>query len=136
MQGSRKSPRQLKDMTARLMVHTRDIERYQVKLRDEEISLVRLSQYVDKCVAGKIIDSKDDVLLQDTKQESAILFANIRAFTTIRERMAPEDVIEFLNTYFDAMVRIIFSHQGILDKFIGDELMATFGAIGEAKVGP
>ncbi|OIO70864.1 MAG: hypothetical protein COW19_09115 [Zetaproteobacteria bacterium CG12_big_fil_rev_8_21_14_0_65_55_1124] len=136
MQDSKRSSRQLKEMTTKLILHARDIECYQAKLRDEGISFVRLSRYVDKSVAEKIMNSAEDILLQNTKQEATILFADIRAFTTLTEHMTPEDILGFLNTYFDTMVKIIFNHQGVLDKFIGDELMASFGVLGEAKDGP
>ena len=128
--------RNFREMTAQLVVYTRDIERYQQKLRDEGVSRNRLSRYVDKSLIEKIVNSDEDIPLQNAKQEATMFFADIRSFTTISEHMAPEDVIGMLNEYFDAMVKIIFKHQGILDKFIGDELMATFGVIGDPGDGP
>ena len=133
---SERSSHNFQEMTTKLMVYTRDIEHYQQKLREEGVSRNRLSRYVDKSLVEKIINSEEDVPLQNARQEATMLFADIRSFTTISEHMEPEEVIGMLNDYFDAMVKIIFNHQGILDKFIGDELMATFGVIGDPKDGP
>jgi len=56
------------------------------------------------------------------------LFSDIRGFTTISEGMDPEDLVKFLNEYFSIMTRIIMKYQGTLDKFIGDAIMAFYGA--------
>lgn len=61
------------------------------------------------------------------KQEGTVLFADIRGFTTISETLDPEDVVALLNEYFAEMVDEIFDNQGILDKFIGDGIVAVFG---------
>src|SRR5260370_35157439 len=61
-------------------------------------------------------------------QTIPILFADIRGFTRISEHSAPEKIVHLLNRYFSAMTDIIFAHGGTLDKYLGDGLMALFGA--------
>lgn len=133
---SEKSSRNFQEMATRMMLYTSDIENYQKKLREEGLSRHRLSRYVGQDLVNKIINSNEDIPLENKKQEATILFADIRSFTAISEHMEPEDVIGMLNEYFDAMVKIIFKYNGVLDKFIGDELMATFGVLGSAEENP
>jgi len=133
---SEKTSRNFQEMTTKMMLYTSDIENYQKKLREEGLSRHRLSRYVGQDLVNKIINSNEDIPLENKKQDATILFADIRSFTAISEHMEPEDVISMLNEYFDAMVAIIFKYNGVLDKFIGDELMATFGVVGSAEEHP
>ncbi|OIO68466.1 MAG: hypothetical protein AUJ57_10055 [Zetaproteobacteria bacterium CG1_02_53_45] len=133
---SERSSRNFQELTTKMMLYARDIEHYQQRLREEGASRQRLSRYIDRNLADRIMSNKEDTPLQNTRQEATILFADIRSFTSISEHMQPEEVIGMLNDYFDAMVKIIFHHNGVLDKFVGDELMATFGLLGESDEGP
>ncbi len=128
--------RNFSEMTTRMMLYTKDIESYQERLQEEAVLRARMNRYVPQNVVDQLLKVDGDLPMQHYSQEVTVLFADIRSFTTLSENMAPEDVISMLNEYFDDMVEVIFRHQGILDKFVGDELMAVFGLLGDAEQGP
>jgi adenylate cyclase len=90
-----------------------------------------LGQYVSPVVLQTIIEnSRSDVLQAEVglRENLTILFADIRGFTSLSEVLPAEQVVGILNGYFKGMVEIIFRRQGTLDKFIGDAIMAFWGA--------
>ncbi|MDR2793437.1 MAG: HAMP domain-containing protein [Treponema sp.] len=86
--------------------------------------------YVPANVIDEIFDNPERMLI-GTNREIAILFSDIRSFTTISEKMRPDELVNSLNRYFNIMVNIIMDRDGIVDKYIGDAIMAIFGAVVE-----
>jgi adenylate cyclase len=78
---------------------------------------------VDQVVQGKLQLEKGGAL-----SEVTLLFSDIRGFTSMSESRAPEEIVRMLNEYFELMVDVIFQYEGTLDKFVGDEVIALFGA--------
>src|SRR6185295_16648053 len=78
---------------------------------------------VDQVVQGKLQLEKGGAL-----SEITLLFSDIRGFTSMSESAAPQDIVRMLNEYFELMVDVIFQYEGTLDKFVGDEVIALFGA--------
>src|SRR4051794_852218 len=78
---------------------------------------------VDQVVQGKLQLEKGGAL-----SEVTLLFSDIRGFTSMSESRAPQDIVRMLNEYFELMVDVIFRFEGTLDKFVGDEVIALFGA--------
>ena len=87
-----------------------------------------LCRYVTREIAEEVMKQKGKIKLGGVRAPVSILFSDIRNFTAISERHEPEKIVEFLNDYFAAMVHEIFAEQGTLDKFMGDGIMAVFGA--------
>lgn len=86
-----------------------------------------MSRYMSKAVMERLIDSGEAVL-GGTGQDVSVLFSDIRNFTAMSAKLGPRDTVAMLNEYFTEMVDVVFAHDGILDKYIGDAVMAVFGS--------
>ncbi|WP_438479447.1 adenylate/guanylate cyclase domain-containing protein [Oleiharenicola lentus] len=85
-----------------------------------------LGKVVSPEIATKLLQS--EVTLGGEEREVTVMFCDLRDFTTLSERMAPTEVLTLLNRYLDRMSAVIEKHGGVIDKFIGDAIMALFGA--------
>lgn len=85
-------------------------------------------RYMTPGVAERVMAQAEDTLMIGERKEVTILFSDIRGYTTITENLGAGEVVSLLNQYFETMVEAVFDHEGTLDKFIGDALMAVFGA--------
>ena len=85
-------------------------------------------KYVSKQIVDQLLENDEMLNLGGQEQEATILFSDIRGFTSMSETMAPNEVVETLNDYFNLMIEIIFKYNGTLDKIIGDALMVIYGA--------
>lgn len=130
--GARRMNRQVKER-----------ERAERKVRESEAQLRELNRqvakahdlladnfgrYVDPRVVTQIMESAEPVRLGGERTFITVLMSDIRGFTDMSERMEAEELVEFLNRYFSAMAEIVFEQDGTLDKFMGDAVIALFGA--------
>lgn len=124
-----KMNRKNQEQATQLMVYSRDLALSYQKTKQEEDLRNRLSRYVGNNLVEKLINSRSGALIETERREVTVLFGDIRSFTTIAERMSAEDVVLMLNQYFSVMVDIIFKNNGLLDKFVGDQMIAVFGLV-------
>jgi len=85
-------------------------------------------RYVSSQVVDELIKNPDMLKLGGQRKYLSVFFSDIRGFTSMSEKMEPEEVVQLLNEYLTEMTKIIFQFQGTLDKFIGDAVMAFWGA--------
>lgn len=88
------------------------------------------SQYVSKEVLNEVLNNYQEYMKSSAGQkvEITVLFSDIRGFTTMSETTEPEKIVEMLNVHFKIMADIILKHNGTIDKYIGDAIMAFWGA--------
>jgi adenylate cyclase len=99
------------------------------RIRREAVVLSNFQRYFAPNVAAQIVSQVGSVKLgSGEKRPVVIFFSDIRGFTPMAEKMGPDEITTLLTQYFTEMVEIIFEHGGTLDKFIGDAIMAIWGA--------
>lgn len=104
------------------------IYRYSVEDREKRRMRGLFERYVSAPVVHKIMESPGSLDLEGQYTEVSVLFSDINGFTTLSEQMYPHEVIAILNEYFELMIDIVFKHNGTLKQFVGDEIMAIYGA--------
>ncbi|CAH8772065.1 CHASE2 domain-containing protein [Paenibacillus dendritiformis] len=107
-----------------LLLAYRSREERRARQQVEEL----FGRYVSPAVVTELLRSREPIRVGGTRCDITVMFIDIRGFTPLSERLAPEETIQVLNQYLHACADVIFRHQGTLDKFIGDGVMAIFGA--------
>lgn len=104
------------------------VYRYVTEERQKMMIKVAFQQYVSPAVVDEMLADPDKLKLGGERRELTVLFADIQGFTSFSEQLDPEKLTGFLNGFLTAMTARIFEHQGTVDKYIGDCIMAIFGA--------
>lgn len=103
---------------------------YKLVIEEREKAQIRatFSKYVSAEIVRELVEDPEKAGLGGVDREAAVLFADIRNFSPISERLQPQEILRFVNTYLDSTSEIIMANRGFVDKFMGDGIMAIFGA--------
>jgi adenylate cyclase len=102
--------------------------RLQALLKKEWTAKANLMRQFSPKVAERLLLLRGRLRLGGERSEVTILNADIRGFTNLAREMEPDDVVQLLNEYFAAVVPVLFAHNGTIDKYIGDAILAVFGS--------
>jgi adenylate cyclase len=100
------------------------------QIEEEAKARGQLSRFLPPHVVEEMVQGKGRPIQKGGRElEASVVFCDIRGFTRMSEASTPQDVVELLNDYFERLVEVVFKRHGVLDKFIGDALMASWGTI-------
>jgi adenylate cyclase len=101
---------------------------YARKLEAEAVTRERFQRLLSPAIAQQVLEGKVAIQKGGEGRQTTVLFTDIRGFTSMSESENPQVIVDMLNEYFELMVEVIFKYEGTLDKFVGDEIMALYGA--------
>lgn len=105
-----------------------DLQASETRIREEEAIRADLGRYLPSELVDKVVKREQDMGLGGQRRQVTVLFADVVAFTPLTRELAPEDTVLILNELFTILTEIVFRHDGTVDKFIGDCVMAMWGA--------
>ncbi|MGB5367597.1 MAG: adenylate/guanylate cyclase domain-containing protein, partial [Polyangiales bacterium] len=105
-----------------------DLQASEVRIREEEAIRRDLRRYLDSDLVDRVVRREQDMKLGGERREISVLFADVVAFTPIADSLAAEETVGLLNELFTILTEIVFRYEGTVDKFIGDSVMALWGA--------
>ena len=111
-----------------LGVLTDSFNRMARSLREKEMIKRAFTRYVAREVVEEILKDPENLVLSGERRQVTVLFCDVRGFTPLSERLSPEEVVLLLNDFYNLMIETTFKYDGTLDKFLGDAVMAVFGA--------
>jgi class 3 adenylate cyclase len=100
---------------------------HQLEVRNRLIRQA-FGRYLSDDVASALLESPEGLSLGGERREVTILMADLRGFTPLTDRLPPEDIVSIVNNFLEEMTNVIFRHQGTINEFIGDAILAIFGA--------
>jgi class 3 adenylate cyclase/CHASE2 domain-containing sensor protein len=103
---------------------------YRILTEEKEKRVIQnmFANYVSKSIVEELLKHPEKLELGGEDREITVLFSDIRGFTTLSEKLTPQELVSHLNEYLSAMTEIIFKYEGTLDKYVGDEIMAFWNA--------
>jgi len=103
---------------------------YKALTEEENVKFIRttFSKFVSQDVVEELLNNPEAIALGGSRKEVTVFFSDVRGFTTISERLTPEQLVQLLNEYLSEMTELIIDYKGTIDKYMGDAIMAFWGA--------
>jgi adenylate cyclase len=103
---------------------------FRVLTEEENVKFIRntFSKFVSQDIVDELLANPDAIALGGAKKEITVFFSDVRGFTTLSEQLSPEQLVQLLNDYLTAMTDMIIEYRGTIDKYMGDAIMAFWGA--------